>query len=392
MRIGIIAHLKYPIREPFAGGLEMYTHFLARSLRTRGHEVTVFASTRSDASLGTEAICDETALDACGTDEADDEAFFREHHAYLSLMNDLRHRRFDIVHDNSLHYLPVTMADALPMPMVSTLHTPPFAWLESGVRLSRQNNVTYVPISRSVERAWSAITPVSAIISNGIDLQRFAFQPQPDASRYWIWYGRVVPEKGLHFAIDAAKLAGVPLKFAGPLCDRAYYDREIAPRLHDGVSYLGHLDHDHLAREIGGASAYLCTPCWEEPFGLVVAEALACGVPVAAFARGAIPEIIDAQSGVLARPDDPADLAAAGLAAQTLSRIACRRRAEQRCDAEMMIDGYEELYRRLASHPRATAITQFKSTARRLTPLIQPSPIQVPAAPSPPLSSEITAR
>lgn len=392
MRIAIIAHLKYPIREPFAGGLEMYTHFLARSLRTRGHAVTVFASTRSDESLGIEAICDETALDACGTDEAEDKAFFREHHAYLSLMNDLRHRRFDIIHDNSLHYLPVTMADALPMPMVSTLHTPPFAWLESGVRLSRQNNVTYVPISRSVERAWSSITPVSDIISNGIDLERFAFQPQPSAERYWIWYGRIVPEKGLHFAIDAARLAGVHLKFAGPLSDRAYFDREIAPRLDAGTSYLGHLDHEQLAGAIGGAAAYLCTPCWEEPFGLVVAEALACGVPVAAFARGAIPEIIDADSGVLARADDPAALAAAGLAAQRLSRRACRRRAEQRCDAEQMIDGYEQLYRRLASHPRPmTLIDQGRTASFMREPEAQPSPLIVPAAPAPLPPTEIAA-
>lgn len=352
MRIGIIAHLKYPIREPFAGGLEMYTHFLARSLRTRGHQVTVFASTRSDERLGVEAICDATALDACGSAEAEDEAFFREHHAYLTLMNELRHRRFDVVHDNSLHYLPVTMADALPMPMVATLHTPPFAWLESGVRLSRQRNVTFVPISQSVARYWSPITPVSGIISNGIDLNRFAYRSQPSPARYWIWYGRIVPEKGLHLAIEAARLAGVHLKFAGPVSDQSYFDREIAPRMHDQVTYLGHLDHDGLAGEIGGASAYLCTPCWEEPFGLVVAEALACGVPVASFARGAIPEIIDATCGVLARADDVADLARAGLAAENLSRIACRRRAEARCDAAAMIDGYERLYRQLATRRR----------------------------------------
>lgn len=352
MRIGIIAHLKYPVREPFAGGLEMYTHFLARSLRARGHEVTVFASTRSDERLGVEAICDATALDACGSAEAHDEAFFREHHAYLTLMNGLRHRRFDVVHDNSLHYLPVTMADVLPMPMVSTLHTPPFAWLESGVRLSHQRNVTFVPISQSVARSWSPITPVSDIISNGIDLERFAFRPEPCLARYWIWYGRIVPEKGLHHAIDAARSAGVRLKFAGPISDQSYYDREITPREHDGLTYLGHLDHDDLAREIGGASAYLCTPCWEEPFGLVVAEALACGVPVASFARGAIPEIINADCGVLARGDDVADLARAGLAAERLSREACRRRAEVRCDAAAMIDSYETLYQRLAGARR----------------------------------------
>jgi len=379
LRIGIIAHLKYPIREPFAGGLEMYTHFLARSLRTRGHEVTVFASTRSDEHIGVEAICDPTALDACGRAEADDEAFFREHHAYLNLMNELRHRRFDVVHDNSLHYLPVTMADALPMPMVSTLHTPPFAWLESGVRLSRQRNVTFVPISQSVARSWSPITPVSDIISNGIDLERFAYRPQPCRARYWIWYGRIVPEKGLHLAIDAARLAGVHLKFAGPISDQTYYDRQIAPRMHDGLTYLGHLDHDGLASEIGGASVYLCTPCWEEPFGLVVAEALACGTPVASFARGAIPEIIDADCGVLARADDVADLARAGQMAESLSRKACRRRAEDRCDAVAMIDNYERLYQQLASRRRSRSRRAASRAATSFSPVRTVQTVEVAA-------------
>ena len=135
MRIAIIAHLKHAIAEPFAGGLEMHTHLLATRLRARGHDVTLFASTRSDPATGLTAICDETALMATGVAEATDIAFFREHHAYLRLMSELRRGAFDIVHNNSLHYLPVAMADTLPMPMVTTLHTPPFCWLESGIRL-----------------------------------------------------------------------------------------------------------------------------------------------------------------------------------------------------------------------------------------------------------------
>ena len=125
MRVAIIAHLKYAIREPFAGGLEKHTHMLARSLRRRGHEVVLFASTRSDEALGVEAICEETALLKTGVSEAQDVAFFREHHAYLSLMTDLRRRDFDVVHNNSLHYLPIIMADTVGAPMLTTLHTPP---------------------------------------------------------------------------------------------------------------------------------------------------------------------------------------------------------------------------------------------------------------------------
>lgn len=344
MRIGIIAHLKHAIREPFAGGLEMHTSMLQAALLKRGHEVTLFASVRSEPEEHLEAICEETSLADVGCDEAPDKAFFLEHHAYLSLMNGLRHRAFDLIHNNSLHYLPVAMADVLPMPMLTTLHTPPFAWLESGVRLCKAPNASFVAVSDSISRSWGRVAPIDHVVMNGIDLHRFAFAAEPAAEPYLVWYGRIVPEKGLHHAIEAAALIGAELRIAGPISDQDYFDRQIAPRLNGRIRYLGHLPHQTLARVVAGARAFLCTPCWEEPYGLVVAEALACGVPVAAFARGAIPELLDRSCGVLATPDDPASLASAALAAQALDRRTCRRHAEAFCDAERMIDEYEALY------------------------------------------------
>lgn len=355
LRIGIIAHLRHPIAEPFAGGLEMHTHLLARALRERGHAVTVFASSHSESRLGLEAICSETALAAIGTTEAPNVAFFKEHHAYLSLMNGLRHRDFDVIHNNSLHYLPVTLADALPMPMVTTLHTPPFCWLESGVRLCSARNHAFVAVSQSVAALWEHVAKADEVIVNGIDLNDFAFRRHADDPGYLVWYGRIVPEKGLHFAIDAARRIGLPLRIAGPILDQDYFRTRIAPQLGPDAVHVGHLAHSDLARLVGGARAFLCTPMWDEPYGLVVAEALACGVPVAAFARGAIPEILDPSCGVLAMPDDVASLAAAGRAALTLDRRDCRKRAEHICDARRMVDGYEALYRRRIAMGRANA-------------------------------------
>jgi glycosyltransferase involved in cell wall biosynthesis len=183
------------------------------------------------------------------------------------------------------------------------------------------------------------------VILNGVDLAKFRYHPTPAAKPYLVWYGRIVPEKGLHFAIDAARLAGMTLRFAGPLLNSAYFDEEIRPRLGDDTLYEGHLSHEELSALIGGARAFLCTPCWEEPYGLVVAEALACGVPVAAFARGAIPTILTAATGALAEPDDARSLADATREALTLRRADCRLRAETFCDAEVMVDGYEAIYR-----------------------------------------------
>lgn len=354
MRIAVIAHLKFAIGEPFAGGLEMHTHMLVRSLRERGHDITLFASTRSDPELGLEAICDETSLMETGIAEANDVAFFREHHAYLGLMTELRCRSFDIIHNNSLHYLPVSMAETLSVPMVTTLHTPPFCWLESGVRLNR-GPMTYVAVSKATAAMWSHVAHTDRVIANGIDLSHFAYSPAASETPYLVWYGRIVPEKGLDHAIDAARLAGLPLRIAGPISDQSYFDDAIAHRLGDDVQHVGHLSHRELSRLVGGAIAALCTPRWEEPYGLVVAEALACGTPVAAFRRGGVPALLNQKCGVLAEPDDVTSLASAALAASVLDRGACRAHAERCCDAQRMVDEYEDLYRQLAAAPVATA-------------------------------------
>lgn len=356
MRIGIISHLKHAIAEPFSGGLEMHTFQLAKMLRQRGHHVTLFATAKSDPDLGTEAICSETAIARVGVAEASNVAFFQEHHAYLALMNGLRTRDFDVIHNNSLHYLPVSMADSLPMPMVTTLHTPPFCWLESGIRLSDSPNHALVGVSQSIERQWAHVRRADAVVPNGIDLDKFAFRPFADIDPYLVWYGRIVPEKGLHLAMDAARLVGLPLRIAGPTHDEEYFRDEIEPRMGPHARHEGHLSHADLASLIGGARAFLCSPMWDEPYGLVVAEALACGVPVAAFARGAIPEIIDAGSGVLAKPGDAGSLAKAALAAMRLDRRACRARAFAICDAEKMIDGYVAIYTHMIERMRAQAL------------------------------------
>lgn len=123
-----------------------------------------------------------------------------------------------------------------------------------------------------------------------------------------------------------------------------YWDQEIAPRLGPDLTHLGHLAHRDLARHLGRARVAIVSPRWEEPFGLVVAEAPACGTPVAAFRRGALPDILDETCGRLAEPDDALSLAEAIRGAVGLSRRACRDRAEALYDAEAMFERYFEIY------------------------------------------------
>lgn len=342
MKIAVIAHLKYPIAQPFSGGLEMHTHFLACALQTRGHAVTLFASSGSQAACRVVPVCPPTGSALDDASEALIDA--QEHEAYTAIMDAVADGDFDLVHNNSLHSLPLLRAAELSVPMVTALHTPPFEPFVRGVK-ARAEEMTFAVVSETLGAEWSPILRETLVIGNGIDLDAFAYQPKASGRPHAIWTGRLVPEKGPHLAIDAARAAGLPLVFAGPVSSAAYWTEEILPRLGPDVTYLGHLSHKELAQRVGEAHVAICTPRWEEPFGLVVAEAIACGTPVAAFARGAIPDILDGSCGALALADDVADLGRAIQVAVGLDRHACRRRAEHLFDANTMTDRYEALYR-----------------------------------------------
>jgi glycosyltransferase involved in cell wall biosynthesis len=350
LRVGLIASATQTVAEPFAGGMEAHTATLARCLRRRGHEVTIHAAGPAgpdgEAAAGGFSHLRLSAA-ARGDVSMPPEPFLAEHHAYLALMVGLDRLGYDVVHNNCLHYLPVAMAGALRTPMLTTLHAPPTPWLESAINANRLGRGSHwVSVSRANAAAWSHLCRPCGVIHNGIDLDLWRYSPRPRSGGA-VWSGRIVPEKGLHLAIEAAALAGTPLTFAGPIGDRSYFERclELAGA---GARYAGHLDSAELAAMVADAEVALVTPCWEEPFGLVAIEALACGTPVAGFARGALPEILDARTGALAAADDVAGLARRIAAARRLVRAECRAAAERRFSLEAMTDRYLAAYRTLA--------------------------------------------
>ncbi len=154
-----------------------------------------------------------------------------------------------------------------------------------------------------------------------------------------------MPEKAPHHAMEAARRAGLPLVLAGPAQDLSYFRDEIEPRLSDEITYAGHLTQHQLAQLLRRASVSVVTPMWDEPYGLVAAESIACGTPVAGYARGGLPEVVGQEGGFLVAPGDVDALAAALSRARRLDRRAVRRHAELTCGADAMIDAYERLYR-----------------------------------------------
>jgi glycosyltransferase involved in cell wall biosynthesis len=184
------------------------------------------------------------------------------------------------------------------------------------------------------------------VVTNGVDTTRWRLGPGGPAA---VWSGRIVPEKAPHEAIDAARAAGLNLRLAGPILDHDYFAREVERRLGPDVSYVGHLDQRTLCAVVGTSRVALVTPDWDEPYGLVAAEAMACGTPVAAYARGGLPEVVGTAGGRLARPGDVLDLARAVAEAVDLDRTEVRAAVLGRATVSRMVDDYVAIYDELSA-------------------------------------------
>ncbi|KQU04102.1 glycosyl transferase family 1 [Rhodococcus sp. Leaf7] len=348
LRIALLGSSRFPIAQPFAGGLEAHVWHLAHALTERGHDVTLFGAEGTSTDVARDVIEVHTFRMSphARTEHMGPSWVVHEHHAYLSVMLELAGPlgdSFDIIHNHSLHYLPIAMSSMVPVPMLTTLHTPPLAWLESAAAVPLNPDTGYAAVSEYTAEQWHPVAGRIPVVPNGIALDRWPVGS--GSGGYAVWTGRLVPEKGVDLAIDAARRAGYHLRIAGPASDEDYFRTAVEPRLGNGVTYEGHLVQKELADLVGGASVALVTPQWDEPYGLVVAEALACGTPVAAFERGGIPEILDETCGRMVPADDIDALAHAIDAAAALPRSAARARAELVCSDIRMVDSYLDLYR-----------------------------------------------
>lgn len=367
MKIAIIAHSLYPIAEPYAGGLEMITQLLCDTLTERGHQVTLFAHADSDTKA--------TLRPFMSRDVFEQMTYPNEHESlgmnrdelyqfqlYQDAMRDIiegaraddsAERRFDVVHNHSLHYVPMLTGQALGKRMLTTFHTPIFPQFRLALLTLQHGTATqFTSISGFQQRLYEEFVP-SAVVYNGIDVDSFTFNTDPIKNECYFWFGRICPEKGTHLAMQYCLNAGKRLIIAGPKSNQDYFDTKVAPLLaKDDISaggkgllqYVGHLSKLEVNEQLTQSTAMLFTSTWEEPYGLTLAESLACGTPVIGFDVGASSEIITDETGIIVDKLDQNGFVAAFDKVQTISRRACRERAEQFCSVAAMVDGYLELY------------------------------------------------
>nr|WP_269330349.1 glycosyltransferase [Kineosporia babensis] len=329
--------------------MEMHTSLVADELVRRGHDVVLFAREGSRTLAKLQPVLGDDfvygARRHCDSRDATlDEAMRRA-------LAGIQAGGFDVVFNNSLNPLPYTELEH--RPMLTVLHTPPTLEKVNAViespdwRPGPQH--AFVAVSQFNARAWRSRLPEVSTVPNGIRLEhwRRAGKPTDDLA---VWSARITPEKGLHLAIDAARLAGMRVEFAGVVGDPTYYEDEIKPRLGPDVLYRGHLNHQDLAALFARASVFLATPLWDEPFGLSAVEAMACGTPVAALPNGACSEVVLPKGGVVAASSSEIALAWAIERARWLDRDQVHQHA-QRYNATTMMNRYEDALRHLAEQP-----------------------------------------
>jgi glycosyltransferase involved in cell wall biosynthesis len=354
VKVAIVAPLVSRIREPQGGGSQAFLSELARGLVGRGHDVHLYAASGSKVQ-GVDVIdtgVDHRDLEAtlyrpAGAD-AGGSAIAED--AFARVYDLVRKSRYDIVHNHAFDAPAVTLASALGAPVVHTIHLPPTREVADALRQATRGDLvpTVACVSVDQANAWRTVVPVDAILPPYIPTRQVQFSPAPGSGV--VFAGRLSPEKGAAEAIAIARIAGVRIDVFGDRYDAEYARNRIDPQsVEPGVAVHPGVPQKTLWEAMARAAVVLCPARWEEPFGMVAAEAQACGTPVVAFRRGALDEVIlDGVTGLLVAPDDLRAAAEAVDSAPALSRRACREHAETHLDIERSLDTHERLYQRLA--------------------------------------------
>jgi glycosyltransferase involved in cell wall biosynthesis len=334
LRVALTADPEIPVPPLHYGGIERIVDMLAKGLAARGHDVTLFA--HPDSRTAGRLVPWPGKASRPLADTARNAAL---------LSRRVLSGRFDLVHSFSrvAYMLPILPA---PVPKLMTYQREiARRSVERSHALSR-GTLWYSAVSNIMTRGVADIG-TWRVVHNGVPISRFDFRAEPGAQAPLVFLGRIEEIKGPHLAIEVARRTALPLIIAGniPPEHRAWFERHVAPHL-DGerIRYVGPVDDAAKNALLGKARALLMPILWEEPFGLVMAEAMACGTPVIGLARGAVPEVVE--HGVTGFAGDTLDdLVAAVGRIETLSRAACRARAERLFSDTAVVEGYLAVYK-----------------------------------------------
>jgi len=330
MKIAVLAPIAWRTPPTEYGPWEQVASNITEGLVRKGFEVSLFASGNSITSAKLESICELPYEEDRTNDPKVLECLHISH-----LME--KAERFDIIH-NHFDFLPLSYSRLIKTPMITTIHgfsSPKI------IPVYKKYNTSSAYISISNADRHKELTYLDTIY-HGVDPEKFSFNK--DKEDYLLYFGRIHPEKGTREAIEIAKNSGYPLKIAGLIQDTSYFETQIKPLIDQtNIEYLGNVGPVARNTLLGKAKALIHPISFEEPFGLSVLEAMMCGTPVIAFARGSMPELIkEGISGHLVNTISEAIEAVGKL--DKIIPEKCREHAVQNFSLDKMIDSYINAY------------------------------------------------
>jgi glycosyltransferase involved in cell wall biosynthesis len=358
MRIGMIAPLEMRVPPLGYGGTELVVSLLTEELVRRGHAVTLFASgdseTAAELTPGCERFLRGTARDK----------------GILTMLNVTacleRADEFDLIHNHTC-FEGLATAGLVATPILTTLHGGLAGdWLV----LFERYRGWYNTISHSAKRLLPRKQRFAGVIYNAIDVGSYPFN-EGARGESLLYLSRISREKGTHLAIEVARRTGRPLVVAGNVddVDRLYFEQEVRPCV-DGrlVTYVGEADAKTKRELLASARCLLAPVTWDEPFGLFLVEAMACGTPVVALRKGSIPEVVE--DGVTGYVVETVEAMCEALdRLDVISPEACRRRAQEHFDVPRMADDYLAAYARIletTSEPPGPSPRRLRESEGRL--------------------------
>lgn len=346
MRIALVPSLVSPMRRAEANGPHAVIVDLARGLAARGHAITMFAAAGSVIEgfevreIPVEPVAQGAQVGARpsrGATEALNRAFAR-------LFAELRRDAPDAISQHAFDAPAIELAEG--MPVLHTLHLPPI--VPDVVSAARATSAALATVSEAARATWRAAgVDDLAVLRNGVpDYEPLGGAIVPVA----LIAGRISPEKGTAAAIRVARRAGLAVLVVGDIYDAEYFANDVEPLLRPG-EWIGPVPRRELSELMARCAVLLMPVRWDEPFGLVAAEAQMAGCPVVAYRRGALPEVVpDRIGGWLVEPDDEEGLVSAVYRARGLDRAAIRSRAVRDLGVRQMVAAYEASLVEIASH------------------------------------------